>query len=66
MNRTERAVLASVRAAEPSKAVDIGHRCSLPHESLYVALVALEARGLIRLTVDNNNRNKRQALWETA
>ena len=69
MTDAERTVLAALRAVEPSKAVDIGHRCSLTHESLYGALVALESKGLIRVIVDHSSRNishKQQAMWETA
>ena len=66
MTTTERLLLAAVRAQEPQTALDLGHRCSLPHESLYGALVRLEAMGLLRITVDHNNPNKHQAMWETA
>ena len=69
MTKTERAVLASLRSVAPSKAVDIGHRCSLDHETLYGALVQLEAKGLARIAVDYKNPSrpyKQQAMWETA
>ena len=66
MTGAECQLLAAVRAQEPQTAADLGHRCSVPHEALYGALVRLEAMGLLRITVDNNNPNKRQALWETA
>ena len=66
MTDTECLLLASLRSVAPSKAIDLGHRCSLDHETLYGALVQLEAKGLIRITVDHNNPNKQQAMWETA
>ena len=65
MTSTERLLLAAVRAQEPQTAINLGRRCSVPHQELYGALVRLEAMGLLRITVDNNNPNKRQALWET-
>ena len=69
MTTTESLLLAAVRAQEPQTALDLGHRCSVPHEALYGALVRLEAMGLLRITVDHSNRqnrNKQQAMWETA
>lgn len=66
MTDTECRLLASIRSQAPSKATDLGHRCGVDHETLYGDLVRLESMGLIRITVDNNNPNKRQALWETA
>ena len=41
MTGTECQLLAAVRAQEPQTALDLGHRCSLPHQELYGALVRL-------------------------
>ena len=66
MTATERLLLGSLCGASAISAVDLGHRCGVPHESLYQALVRLEAAGLVRVVVNHIRGNQHERLWREA
>ena len=65
MTSAECLLLGTLRASGAISAVRLGHRCSVPHESLYEALVSLEAAGLARVIV-NHTKHTHTVLWRAA
>lgn len=63
MSEQECTVLAYIRACGAISAADLGHRCGLRLEALYGALVALEARGLVRIVVNHIRGYPHERLW---
>jgi len=67
MSEQESTVLASIRGCGAISAVELGRRCGMADETLYGALVALEAKGFVRVSIfyKKATKNERAALWET-